>query len=79
MSINPVGTLSYLNNFYKIYQKNVQPSFNPNQTSNVSSAKSDTLFLSEKAKDLAAKQAGKSFQEEQNETETARMKEMYQD
>jgi hypothetical protein len=36
----------------------------------------DTLYISEKAKDLAAKQEGKAIQEEQKESQTAKMKEM---
>jgi hypothetical protein len=47
------------------------------QTANTNAAiKKDTLMLSEKAKDLAAQQTGKGFQEEQGESQSSKMKEL---
>jgi hypothetical protein len=76
MAVSQVGNLGNLATGNLKIQTKVQKPLNTNNTNVNANVKADSLFLSEKAKDLAAKQAGKAFQEEQNESETSKLKEM---
>ena len=56
-------------------QKKVENSLNTNKTNENAKILKDSLVLSEKAKDLAAKQSGTQLQEEQSESAATEAKE----
>lgn len=71
MQINPVSQQA------AVAAQDTQPTAKPatNQAATQAVAKADTVILSEKAKDLAAKQAGKGAAEEAHESMAAKQKE----
>jgi hypothetical protein len=75
MTISQIGSTAYIKSLNAAPKVSVQKSLISTQTSQTSTTKKDTLFISEKAKDLAARQAGKEFQEEMNESFTAMLEE----
>jgi hypothetical protein len=75
MSISQIGKSASFESINSLLQNNYQKPANINSANADTIVKKDTLNLSEKAKDLLAKQSGTEFQEEQNESQTARMKE----
>jgi len=71
MQVDPVSQLQQA-----VPAQETRPAPKPQaQVSQQLSAGSDTVVLSEKAKDLAAQQAGKAAQEEANESMAAKQRE----
>ncbi len=71
MQVNPVSQMQQA-----IPTQETQPAPKPQaQVSQQVTAGSDTVVLSEKAKDLAAQQTGKAAQEEANESMSAKQRE----
>jgi len=79
MSISGIGNLANQGTPNADLLGKLQSQLETNVASAAQRAKQDTLFLTEKAKDLIAQQSGTIFHEEQNETQTARAKESFAD
>lgn len=73
MAINPINNIGV---YTAIMNNNQKSDYLPKMTvATTSPVKRDTAIISEAAKDLAAKMAGTSYQEEANESESAIMME----